>query len=272
MPAIRCKWPTPPEAGGWGPRRDVAVTPLSHSLPRLNGIRSFGLGLCGPAFLPNPVLEFLMKQIAILISSVLSASLAHANAPVLLDFETPTSFASIAEYYHGGMDSAGATGPALGVSFGLDALTVRNDDGAAPVGGYFSHAPSPVGALAPVGADATMNVAAGFVDSISFHYSSTAFVAQGVNVYAGLGATGDLLASFNLVGNAQRGCNDTPFCRFDRLSSTFAGVAHSVYFGNAAGLAGFDNISITAVPEPQTYAMLMAGLLALGFMVRRRPS
>ena len=210
-----------------------------------------------------------MKQIAILITSVLSASLAHANVPVLLDFETPTSFESIAEYYNGGMDSAGATGPALGVSFGLDALTVRNDDGAGP---YFSNAPSPVGALAAVGAAATMNVAAGFVDRISFHYSSSQFVVQGVNVYAGLDATGDLLASFNLVKNAQRGCSGTPFCRFDLLTSTFEGVAHSVSFGNAAGLAGFDNISITAVPEPQTYAMLMAGLLALGCMVRRRPS
>ena len=208
-----------------------------------------------------------MKQIAILITSVLSASLAHANVPVLLDFETPTSFASIAEYYNGGTDSAGATGPALGVSFGLDALTVRNDDG---VGPYFSNAPSPVGALAPVGAAATMNVAVGFVDRISFHYAATQFVVQGVNVYAGLDGTGDLLASFNLVGNAQRGCSDTPICRFDQLTSTFAGVAHSVTFGAAAGLAGFDNISITAVPEPQTYAMMLAGLLAVGFLLRRR--
>lgn len=207
-----------------------------------------------------------MKQFAILITSVLSASLAHANAPVLLDFETPTSFASIAEYYNGGTDSAGATGPALGVSFGLDALTVRNDDGAGP---YFSNAPTPVGALAPVGIDATMNVAIGFVDSISFHYSATSFVAQGVNVYAGLNGTGDLLASFNLIANAQRGCSDTAFCRFDQLGGTFAGVARSVTFGNATGMA-FDNVSITAVPEPESYAMLMAGLLAVGFMVRRR--
>jgi hypothetical protein len=207
-----------------------------------------------------------MKQFAILISSVLSASLAHANAPVLLDFETPTSFESIAEYYNGGTDSAGATGPALGVSFGLDALTVRNDDG---IGSYFSNAPTPVGALAPVGADATMNVAIGFVDRIDFHYSATSFVAQGVNVYAGLNGTGDLLASFNLIANAQRGCSDTAFCRFDQLGSTFAGVARSVTFGNATGMA-FDNVSITAVPEPESYAMLMAGLLAVGFMVRRR--
>jgi len=209
-----------------------------------------------------------MKQIAILMTSVLSASLAHANVPVLLDFETPTSFASIAEYYNGGTDSAGATGPALGVSFGLDALTVRNDDGAVP---YFSNAPTPVGAMSPVGAAATMNVAIGFINSISFHYSSDSFVAQGVNVYAGLDGTGNLLASFNLTANAQTGgCSDTPFCHFDSMSSAFAGVAHSVTFGNAAGMAGFDNVSITAVPEPESYAMLLAGLLAVGFMVRRR--
>jgi hypothetical protein len=206
-----------------------------------------------------------MKQFAILITSVLSASLAHANAPVLLDFETPTSFESIAEYYNGGTDSAGATGPALGVSFGLDALTVRNDDGGGP---YFSNAPTPIGVMAPIGADATMNVAIGFVDRIDFHYSSEWFVAQGVNVYAGLNGTGDLLASFNLIGNFQRGCN-TPYCRFDQLGGSFAGVAHSVTFGNAVGV-GIDNVSITAVPEPASYAMLMAGLLAVGFMVRRR--
>ena len=207
-----------------------------------------------------------MKQIAVLVASVLSATLAHANVPLLLDFETPTSFASVAEYYNGGTDSAGATGPALGVSFGLDALTVRNDDGAGP---YFSNAPSPVGALAPVGVDATMNVAVGFVDSISFHYASTQFVAQGVNVYAGLNGTGDLLASFDLAGNAQLGCTDTPFCRFDQLSSTFAGVAHSVSFGNAAGLAGFDNVSITAVPEPTTVLLMSLGVAAL-LLGRRR--
>lgn len=31
-----------------------------------------------------------------------------------------------------------------------------------------------------------------------------------------------------------------------------------------------DNISVTAVPEPGTYAMLLAGLAAVGFVARRR--
>jgi hypothetical protein len=32
----------------------------------------------------------------------------------------------------------------------------------------------------------------------------------------------------------------------------------------------FDNINVSAVPEPETYAMLAAGLGLLGFMARRK--
>ncbi len=33
---------------------------------------------------------------------------------------------------------------------------------------------------------------------------------------------------------------------------------------------GLDNVSVTAVPEPETYALFMAGLGLMGFMARRR--
>ncbi len=33
---------------------------------------------------------------------------------------------------------------------------------------------------------------------------------------------------------------------------------------------GFDNFSVTAVPEPETYALMLAGLGVVGFMARRR--
>ena len=31
-----------------------------------------------------------------------------------------------------------------------------------------------------------------------------------------------------------------------------------------------DNVSVTAVPEPETYALMLAGLGLIGFSVRRR--
>jgi hypothetical protein len=51
--------------------------------------------------------------------------------------------------------------------------------------------------------------------------------------------------------------------------------AYCTAFTNAAGQAvsvGFDgsSFSVTAVPEPGTYAMLLAGLAAVGVVARRR--
>ena len=203
-----------------------------------------------------------MKTISAAVLALFAVSPAFAGN-TLIDFETVTSFASIDTYYAGGADSAGAVGPALGVAFTGDALGLANDFAT-----YFSHAPSAVGVMAPVGADATMNVAAGFTGAVSFSYASSQFVSQ-VNVWSGLGGTGEVLASFNLVKNAQRGCSDSPFCRFDTLSSTFEGTAHSMTFGNAANVAAFDDIRITAVPEPGAALLLSLGLATL-FLARRR--
>lgn len=187
-----------------------------------------------------------------------------AIAGVTLDFEGPTSFASIAEYYNGGTDSEGVPGPGLGVSFGLDALGLKNDEFFT----YFSNAPSPLGVMAPVGPDATMNVAGGFT-SLSFFYSASDDVIGGVQVWSGLGGQGTLLLSFDLAKNAEAG-GDHPFDHFDRLvSGLLAGTAHSVTFTNAVGFAGFDDITITAVPEPLSAWLAAVGLAGL-LRLRRR--
>jgi len=207
-----------------------------------------------------------VKQLAILTAGLLAASFAQANTAVLVDFETPTSFAFVEEHYNGGTDSAMLAGANLGVSFTFDALALQND----AAGPYFSNAPSPVGVMAPVGANATMNVAAGFVGTVGVWYSADSFVLQGVNVYSGLNGTGNLLASFNLVANAQAdGCSSSAYCRFDQLTSSFAGTAKSITFGNAANMAAFDNISITAVPEPTTVLLMSLGLATLALRRRR---
>ena len=57
------------------------------------------------------------------------------------------------------------------------------------------------------------------------------------------------------------------------LSSQPAGDYYLVVSGIANGTQGgiyTGAISVTAVPEPETYAMMLAGLAALGFLARRR--
>ena len=196
-----------------------------------------------------------MKLITIVAGSLLAATSAFADTSTLIDFEAPASFESIGSFY----DS-------VGVVFTPDALALQNDE----LGPYFSNAPSPVGVMFAAGPDATMNVEMGFKDAISFSYSSTALVLSAVNVYSGLDGTGTLLASFNLVPNAQVGCSDSPYCRFDQVSSTFGGIARSVTFGSSVGAAAFDNVAITAVPEPTSVVLMALGLAGLLAARQRR--
>lgn len=53
------------------------------------------------------------------------------------------------------------------------------------------------------------------------------------------------------------------------------GVTNLVFSatGKSDSLGGsLDNVSVTAVPEPETYAMMLAGLVLMGSVVRRRKS
>jgi hypothetical protein len=182
----------------------------------------------------------------LLLSAVAAGLMATAPAfaATTIDFDGPASFDSIADYYAG-----------LGVDFGLDALAIQND----------------FGVMTAVGADAAMNVAAGFTGTASFFYSSLEAVTVGV--YSGLNGTGTLLGSFELSANADLGCSDSAFCNWTETSLSFNGVAKSIAFGAAADVAGFDNVTISAVPEPSQAIMLALGLSVIGARsLRRRKS
>jgi hypothetical protein len=174
-------------------------------------------------------------------------------APLTIDFEDAPSFSSIADHY-----------AAQGVSFGGGALGLQND----VLGPYFSNAPSPIGVMFTVDTDSAMNVAQGFSGLFSFSYASTAAATGALSVWSGLDGTGDLLASFDLLGNSAA-CTTVGWCSFDALSSSLSQVAYSVTFSGDPTIA-FDNIALNTVPEPASLLLVALGLAGLTAQARRR--
>ena len=61
---------------------------------------------------------------------------------------------------------------------------------------------------------------------------------------------------------------DLPYPHTGFYALSFAGIDHAILTANNFDWIVVDNV--TAVPEPETYAMLLAGLGLLGFMAHRR--
>ena len=189
------------------------------------------------------------------LSAALLASLpALANTHLVLDFEGVASFAPVGDYY-------------AGISFSDAALGLKNDE----LGTYFSHAPTPGTVMFASDSSAVMSVAKGFVGEVSFYYSAASSALDVVTIYSGLNGTGSELGSISLSKNAQLGgCSDSAFCNWQRISLTFNGTAHSMSFGGNAGNVAFDNLAITAVPEPGSAVLMALGGAVLLLGARRR--
>lgn len=197
-----------------------------------------------------------LKLISAIAAGLLCSAPAFSATATTLDFQGLGGYTFIEDFYNG------VGGPNYGISFGPDALAVENDEFFT----YYQNAPTP-GAFSAVGANAALNVAAGFTGQVSFFYAATENTF--VNVYSGLNGTGSLLGTFALAANTGA-CTEVTYCQWDFASLTLEGIAKSIQFGNTAGVAGFDNITVAAVPVPAAGWMLLSGLGALGAAARRK--
>jgi hypothetical protein len=209
----------------------------------------------------------------------LSAAVAGAASasPVVLTFEGVGDEANINNFYNGGTDSLGNSGPNYGVSFSGPTLGLIDADAGGT--GNFANEPTPNTIMFFLSASsAVMNYAAGFDTGFAFFYTSS--TAATVNIWSGLDATGSLLGSINLSaqynGNGCKGDPTGDFCNWTAIGVGFAGTAHSIDFGGTANQTGYDNITFgsstpgNGVPEPGTWAMMITGMGLAGAMFRRR--
>jgi hypothetical protein len=190
--------------------------------------------------------------------SLLAATPAMAGSSFLLDFEKIWGFG----------EPVDNTYASSGVSF-TNVLGLSNGDGLGPLpnGDYYANAPTPLGTAfaqldGNINTTAFMNVAGGVDNHLSLYYSTPSSVLGAITAWSGLNGTGTLLGTLDLAAT------DPAYSVWTPVTFSFNGTALSFDLTGTANLVAIDNVA--AVPEPESYALLLAGLGLLGFVARRK--
>ncbi len=199
------------------------------------------------------------------VAGTLSTGKAQA-AVIVLDFEGVGNNNPVGNFYN--------TAPQdFDITFSDNALGIVDAD--AGGSGNFGGEPSPSTVLFFLnGPAATLNALNGFTTGFSFFYSAINNPGF-INVYDGLNATGNILASLNLPTTPFNGAPDPSgqFSPFVPIGVSFSGIAKSVDFGGTVNQIAFDDITFGSatpgrdVPEPVT---ILGTLTAAGFGVTLR--
>lgn len=204
---------------------------------------------------------------------------------IVLDFEGAGNSAQLLGFYNGGTDSRGLSGTNYSIQFGSNALALRDKD----IGGSgnFANEPSPDTVMFFMTGSATLNYSPGFKTGFSFFYSAK--YASRVFIYDDLNASGNLLASINLLPQYTDSCAGDPtgtYCNWTPIGASFDGIAKSVDFGGTVMHTGYDNVTLgsatpggapqissfqsraISLPEPATWLLLSLGLMGLSSFQR----
>jgi hypothetical protein len=216
---------------------------------------------------------------------------APASAAITIDFEGVRNYERPGNYYAGGTSiyagngQPGASiGPDLGVVFTDAAFVWQRYDmctdggcgGVFPGGTSGSRAMYNFGQYSNSPALTTVNIAAGFVGSASvYHYGgvSSMQIYRDVGGQAGNGGFAELLGVIAMPqtdGCVVDGNLTVTGCSFTKYTINFTGTARSIVLAGSASY--FDDLTIgaTGVPEPASWAMLIAGFGLTGAAMRRR--
>lgn len=227
-----------------------------------------------------------MKLFMLAATAAAALSGSASAAVVSLNFENIAPYPNnnnvlIQDFYNGGTSSIGTSGTNYGVSFGSNALLICLNSTSVTCSntsrGGLGDPGSQRGSLFFLqGSETFLNFSAGFTTGFSFNYVSS--VTGSVGVYDGLNGTGNLLATVELSPNLT-GCPSysAGFCPFGPAGVAFNGTARSISFGGVANQIVFDDITFGSatpgpgvIPEPETWAMMIAGFGMIGAAMRRR--
>lgn len=187
----------------------------------------------------------------ILAAVLASATAAHAATPVFADNFNGDTLALNATSFLGGWTVSSGTVDVIGTGF-YDEIPGNGHyidlDGSTSQAGLFSK---------------TLNLTAGTTYTATFDLGGNhrGYAADTVDV--NFGATS---ASYTLASADAFGGHTLSFTA--GASGVYALSFHNHGGDNVGAL--LDNVSVTAVPEPATYGMMLAGLACVGWMARRR--
>lgn len=201
--------------------------------------------------------------------SLIAAAALAAAAPAFAVQSVTTTLSFDEPALQGYGVAVGHAYEAEGVLFSDSALVISND----AAGTYYTNAPSMAGVMVVdtfSEASTTLSATSGraFVEQVSFWYSSTVDLMPAVSVFS---SSGQRLAGVGAVANViDAGCSDSAACAWNKVTISFTGQAQSIVFNGGAGEVAFDNITVSSVPEPESYALMLAGLVGVGFLASRR--